>query len=341
MALNAYFKASFGLSDFQAALNYARHSRQIEHTVYVIIESTGDDDTFEVDQIQWSREPNSEKIADPDERLRQCLITYGSHYIATLRYSLRISLRGALQSLDQSMVASFSAAYSSWGVSAGVDASAARALRQMNVQFAAEVVAGSIAPEQYANRWIMTSFDDIEDFLDKLRNGTITVTRAPIQAALTNYWGTLVGYPNTRQVLAFDPGQPPLAPFGVPQGTILPWWPNSADTQEKVDPTTGNIVRAIAPPNGWAICDGTANTPNLIGRFLAGVGSLAEVGRTGGRSSHAHGGTTKDVYTADGPYNVGDRQPPGCVGLSHKHYIDTDGADHTPPFVGLLYIMKL
>ena len=50
-------------------------------------------------------------------------------------------------------------------------------------------------------------------------------------------------------------------------------------------------------PSGWAICDGTSGTPNLVGRFIVGsatdVGGTFDVGDTGGvdSNSHAHSGS--------------------------------------------------
>jgi hypothetical protein len=41
-------------------------------------------------------------------------------------------------------------------------------------------------------------------------------------------------------------------------------------------------------PSGWALCDGTAGTPNLVGQFIKG-GSIA--GTTGGSNTHTHTNT--------------------------------------------------
>lgn len=54
-------------------------------------------------------------------------------------------------------------------------------------------------------------------------------------------------------------------------------------------------------PTGWALCNGTNGTPNLLDRFIVGAGSGYGVGATGGASSvtlsinempsHNHGGS--------------------------------------------------
>lgn len=39
-------------------------------------------------------------------------------------------------------------------------------------------------------------------------------------------------------------------------------------------------------PDGWVLCDGNNNTPNLTDRFVLGAGAQYEVGATGGEESH-------------------------------------------------------
>lgn len=58
---------------------------------------------------------------------------------------------------------------------------------------------------------------------------------------------------------------------------------------------------STAIPTGWALCDGTNNTPDLRGRFVVGAGSAYKAGDTGGAESvtlttsqmpsHSHGGS--------------------------------------------------
>ena len=62
-------------------------------------------------------------------------------------------------------------------------------------------------------------------------------------------------------------------------------------------------------PTGWALCDGTNGTPNLVNRFIVGAGSSYAVGATGGSNSVV-------LTTAQLP--------------SHTHTATTDGAgSHT------------
>lgn len=111
------------------------------------------------------------------------------------------------------------------------------------------------------------------------------------------------------------PDQNPDVMRAFPPGTILPWYAKSG-----------------AMPDGWAVCDGTNGTPDLRNRFMMGVASLADVGKTGGTSSHNHV-VQKHRDRPDGnyPQGEGDR----C------YYTDTNTVDHTPPFVTVLFIMRV
>ena len=41
-------------------------------------------------------------------------------------------------------------------------------------------------------------------------------------------------------------------------------------------------------PKGWALCDGTNGTPNLISRFIMGTATQGQIGETGGANFHQH-----------------------------------------------------
>jgi hypothetical protein len=41
-------------------------------------------------------------------------------------------------------------------------------------------------------------------------------------------------------------------------------------------------------PDGWAVCDGTNGTPNMVNRFLRGAPAGQDPGSTGGSNSHSH-----------------------------------------------------
>jgi hypothetical protein len=96
---------------------------------------------------------------------------------------------------------------------------------------------------------------------------------------------------------------------------LLAWWvrkmvEGSAPTQR-----AGLIVcldhrsrRAIVPPSGWAICDGTKGTSNVSDRFI-----IDGLRKAGGKLASA----------------------------GHDHGVKTDPAESIPALVTLIYIMKL
>ena len=117
-------------------------------------------------------------------------------------------------------------------------------------------------------------------------------------------------------------------------------------------------------PSGWALCDGSNETPNLIDKFVVGAGSTYTVSTSGGSlSSGSSGGHTHTVVSA-GSHNHGGvtgqaTLTSGVSGVAsgtnnHTHTVTTAG-DHThtvnsvpnhshtilPPYYALAYIMKL
>ena len=123
-------------------------------------------------------------------------------------------------------------------------------------------------------------------------------------------------------------------------------------------------------PAGWAICNGTAGTPNLMDRFVVGAGSAYAVGSTGGTTTHVHnvavGGTALTINQlpphSHGPEagstgfitngtGAGNPTGGGTLGTSpatgltgfgeaHSHTATADTRDHRPPYYALAYIRK-
>ncbi|MBW1297069.1 phage baseplate protein [Aquimarina litoralis] len=146
----------------------------------------------------------------------------------------------------------------------------------------------------------------------------------------------------------------------MPKGVIVMW--------------SGNISSI---PVGWALCDGSQDTPNLSGRFIVGFdkgNSEYQIGKTGGKEevslttgqlpSHSHSGTTGEAgehaHNFTGAAKRGDgsgtgssndyykaftrtTQPAG----KHRHSFNTNKTgsnqphENRPPYFALAYIMKL
>lgn len=125
---------------------------------------------------------------------------------------------------------------------------------------------------------------------------------------------------------------------GIPSGCILIW----SGTEDNV-------------PDGWHICDGTENTPDLRGRFVLGVNDSHAHGSTGGYEevtltndqmpSHNH---TIHCYSQSGTA-VSPERFINSKGVSGSNVINrsTDSTGKSephpnmPPYYALAYIMKL
>lgn len=72
--------------------------------------------------------------------------------------------------------------------------------------------------------------------------------------------------------------------LNLPIGTIIAW-------------------ENLTIPSGWAICDGTGGTPNLVDKFIRGASIDGDVRATGGADTHTHTNSstsTRAVHTHGG-----------------------------------------
>jgi hypothetical protein len=117
----------------------------------------------------------------------------------------------------------------------------------------------------------------------------------------------------------------------VPVHTIIAWYQNS-----------GPI------PDGWAICDGTNGTPNLMGNYIQG-------GRQGQITGNTFGTATLQLpVTASGEtaapnsrniYHVTTGGSPQTRGLDSQSPVTVNGTagpvPYSPPSVTLVFLMKI
>lgn len=93
---------------------------------------------------------------------------------------------------------------------------------------------------------------------------------------------------------------------------------------------------------GWALCDGTLDTPDLRGLFIIGAGGTFDPDDTGGNSSHKHGvslGAHAHDFDSGTEVAAGedfDNQTETAL-ISGE----TDSVIAYPPYYALAYIMKL
>jgi len=112
---------------------------------------------------------------------------------------------------------------------------------------------------------------------------------------------------NVGDVLAWNgsdyaPASPASAP--IPTGLIVMW--------------SGLLVNI---PAGWALCDGTAGTPDLRDKFVRGAAAGADPGATGGAATHTHAGHSNHVVTQPSNHVV---TQPGA----HSNHVVTQPSNH-------------
>lgn len=139
---------------------------------------------------------------------------------------------------------------------------------------------------------------------------------------------------NNNSVLLID-SNGNLKNLGLPLGLVIPW-------------TGGANI-----PNGWSLCDGTNNTPNLLNRFILGNSNNRAVGLTGGEETvllkpenipkHTHNITLDDTsFNLDyGTCGGGGTYASGSAYTSQTS-TQTNGGDqpheNMPPYYVLRYI---
>ncbi len=99
------------------------------------------------------------------------------------------------------------------------------------------------------------------------------------------------------------------------------------------------LISAI--PDGWFLCDGNNDTPDLRNRFVVGAGDVYNPGDSAGAINHAHPFT--DDGSGAGFFGGTDIE----FGYDRSNYCDlvfdsgiTDSQNGLPPYYTLSYIMK-
>lgn len=330
--LYAYFRASYGLASFDAALTRARNERSTSRTVYLFATKEGDSESL-VGGATWPSTLTSETIADPYERAKQFATEYGSHYISQITYGYSIIVRATVNSTSASELTSLTAHLkgSIGALSAGgtVSSSDQSYLQQASVNIVATIVSGGTTP---ARTLLLTSFDDLAKFLADFKSGAFMIKDAPVRATLTSWWASLASFPKTRAVFSDSSVSAP-SPFGVPKGSVVAWMPTSEFIDNK-DPDK------ITYPDGWRLCDGTLGVPNIGSAFLYGTLTIKDRGATGGASSHSHGVAVADASSTKAPKPG----PPGggsdYADPYHSHAVSVSGAENLPPYFKVLWICR-
>ncbi|MDM3872035.1 hypothetical protein QSV34_11825 [Porticoccus sp. W117] len=346
--LSAYFQGSYNFASADVAYEQARQERQSSHSIYAVIDAKGIvHDIVESapnGEVKWNTNvvPRFENGgADNAEFRQQFLADYGSHYISAITYGYRIAVRGKITETDSSkssrIKAAFKAAFVSGSAEGGISNDNRQILTNSNVELMFAARSGGLYVDGERRPGVLTNLDDILTMLKDMREGKIKIHSAPIAATARSYWSHLpLEYKRSRALLR-DYGTPPLpeSVYGVPRGTVIAWQPRETYLKEDND---GNTY--LQPPLGWAICNGEDGTPDLRNRFIRGTNLFDSVGKSGGQSSHTHtANSAKTSSTVD--IKSGAFGAKNAATGSHKHDITVENSTNLPPFLSLVYIVKL
>jgi hypothetical protein len=329
--LSAYFSASYGLNSVDAAYKRVTEDTRSRKTVYALITSQGDARALDDTEIRWSQPIAAERLPD-NERLAQFVRDFGSHYIKNIEYGMRIAVQGTIYSADSSDQINFSASFKAniGAVAAGgaISQQFRTLISSKQIEINSSITAGGITPNRPV---VLTNIDQINAFLEDLRQGKITVRPAPLKAYLKSYWNTLPPsqYPKLRADLrGASPSIIGSDAFGVPRGTVIAWKPGK-----------GNLTPDKKPllPDGWTTCDGSHDTFNLTGLFIRGTTDFTKSGLTGGSETHTHTATSgqgarKAIQRGSGE---------DAADAYHTHPIAVNPANNLPPFVNMILLCKL
>lgn len=340
--LSQYFKASYGLSSVDQSYKTATKQQESYHTIYALLEHTGEAENLE--QPAWHRNPESEMVGDPVKDKELFVARYGSHYVSAIKYGLRIGIQARLDksatTKSSDLSVGFKAAFGSFSVEAGLRKEHEKKLEKMGVEILFEATSGGRTDKGLIT---VRGFENINKLLDDIGTGKTQFLVAPIQVTLKPYWPTLRReWKNTRLVL--EPNEQenvvPAANYGVPKGTIIPWYP-TGEYLMGLESESKEVT--IVAPDGWAICDGTMGTSDLRDKFIRCTSEHVGLCETGGTKDHNHQGRTGDIDKSKVPSNwwwrMGTPKQHSVTDVRHRHPIEP--SEHLPPFINLVFIMKL
>ncbi|MBK7853692.1 MAG: hypothetical protein IPJ79_01165 [Bacteroidetes bacterium] len=327
ISLYANFKASFAFANFSAALFKTKSERTTSRSILFIMSNKQSGKYIQSDNINWETEPESESISDINERREDFFSKYGSHFIATIQYGFHIEILATCHSTEESELLSFQAAFKAWRLNGEFNGDFKTELKKSHTEILCKIRCGKVV----GSGVVLTSFQEVDIFLDKLNSEEIKIYNGPISCIVKSYKATLLKYPKCRQIFSTDEVNSVVN--GLPVGTIIAWHP----TNLPLPAPELNILEFI--PTGWLLCDGKNGTPDLSNRFIRGTSSHKYFKTSGGNEKHDHGKKTKGLPTDDGYDCSGSRaRPPQTTGFNHVHGIEEDS--HIPPYTNLYYLMK-
>ncbi|MBY9064968.1 hypothetical protein K7957_18695 [Sphingomonas yunnanensis] len=336
-ALRVNMRLSYGFASASAAYSQTKEKVEQGKIVLAVISSTVTGPGLPEKDLHWKGLELSElekidKIPDRLARQDNFVQQFGSHYVSAVELGYRLAISGEYQSLDETarmkFSAAFKASFTGGGGAASISAEHEEILRSERTSIRSELMCGDVIPDRPL---LTTTYDEVMSLLRALREGEIVLKRGPVRALVRSYYASLIEHPASRDSLAPSQQATLLAPYGVPSGTVIAWFP----PPEAIVDEDG--VRRLLIPDGWALADGSNGTPNLSDRFIRGTIDFTAIGAHGGATSHSHKGWTQAPEGAQLRAGGGD-QP--FARRDTVYQLQIEEADHAPPFVLMIYLVK-
>lgn len=320
-SLYVNFKANFGFFGANAAYSKVQEEKLNSRTVQFIYELKKSGSTISDGSKKWNTSIDPiESNADLPSRTKDFMSAFGSHYIGSVQYGFKIEILATYFSSESTSQESFNIAMRAWLLKASFSGDWKSLLKSSSKRILCRITSGGLVPNTSA---ILTSFDDVNTFLEGIKSGAIKINNGPIGYTLHNYSGTLGSFPKCKEIFSSTDS---LNPSNFPTGVIIPWFPSP----EYI------INSIVTPPDGWAICDGTKGTPDLRNQFL--IGTDKDFGQTGGTYKHSHSTAATELVATKLWHNVQHDQGIPLAQIGHTHKISEE--NHLPPFTRVIYIMK-
>ena len=354
--ISEHFSASYGVFNANQSLIQACKLQSSFYTLYLLLEIRGETIPRAGDHqldTRWQEKPLSENISDKDECYNDFSHRYGTHYLSRKQYGLRLGIQAKVNKnnlIDKTTFeADVGAALKGFTAKAGISIDDKKTLQEKHVELLFSCTGGIHYKDGRKYLGVSSNEEDINKFMIDLASGEILIDSVPISYTLDSYWTTLdLEWGHAREALSPTEEFTPLpAPYGVPRGTILPWLPPTTairNLEKPADPFPAEVVVVVVAevqvPDGWAICDGSNRTPNLLNKFIRGASDLLHASELGGSEKHTHTvtlGKSSNNHSESGGMGASTNLAEG----RHIHTATAGDAEHLPPYVSLLYIMKL
>lgn len=329
------FKTTFGFINAKAAYERALSEQNTCKSFQIVMEARKSGQALPDSKKDWNRFKlykdfllKVEANNSLSNRSQNFIDLFGTHYIMSVQTGFRIEILATINSTDMTEQENFKASLKAWVANVNAGSSTKQSVSSKNTTIVCKISSGGIEPRMAS---IIEGYEKISSFIDSVKQGKYTVYNGPIGAYVQSYNGTLLNYPQTAEIFKANPNVVHID--GLPIGSIIAWNPKSEDIVNGV----------ITPPQGWAICNGDNDTPNLCGRFIKGIDKdQKNVFDPKDISSVTITNTTTDITDERLKRNVELDGRFGAIGNhQHSYSFTISNQDLLPPYLTLVYIIKL